>query len=76
MGRVLGIVYRTLATHFIRKASYTANTKRTGRVNIGSTKACEMSQLVHSNPQERYIASQKRPRRRQSSQCVTSLSMR
>ena len=30
MGRVLGIVYRVIATHLVRKADYTHNTARTG----------------------------------------------
>ena len=34
MGRVLGIVYRALATHLVRKAGYTANTARTGAVTL------------------------------------------
>jgi hypothetical protein len=34
MGRVLGIVYRTLATHQIRKAGYTQRSARTGAVTL------------------------------------------
>jgi len=34
MGKVLGIVYRALATQFIRKAGYTATTARTGAVTL------------------------------------------
>ena len=34
MGQVLGIVYRVLATHLIRKAGYTATTARTGAVTL------------------------------------------
>jgi hypothetical protein len=32
LGRVLGIVYRIIATHLIRKAGHTHNTARTGAV--------------------------------------------
>ncbi len=34
MGRVLGIVYRTLAMHQIRKAGYTQRSARTGAVTL------------------------------------------
>ncbi len=34
MGRVLGIVYRVIATHLVRKAGYTHNTARTGAVTL------------------------------------------
>ena len=34
MGRVLGIVHRTLATHQIRKAGYTQRSARTGAVTL------------------------------------------
>ena len=34
MGRVLGIVYRTLATHLIRKAGYKRTTAQTGAVTL------------------------------------------
>ena len=34
MGRVLGIVYRVIATHLVRKADYTHNTARTGAVTL------------------------------------------
>jgi hypothetical protein len=34
MGRVLGIVYRMLSTHLIRKAGYTASTAHTGAVTL------------------------------------------
>ena len=34
MGKVLGIVYRALATQFICKAGYTATTARTGAVTL------------------------------------------
>ena len=34
MGRVLGIVYRTLATHQIRKAGHTHESARTGAVTL------------------------------------------
>ena len=34
MGKVLGIVYRTIATHLIRKAGYTKATARTGAVTL------------------------------------------
>ena len=34
MGRVLGIVYRTLATHQTRKAGHTQRSARTGAVTI------------------------------------------
>lgn len=34
MSRVLGIVYRTLATHLIRKAGYTHKLARTGAVTL------------------------------------------
>lgn len=33
-GRVLGIVYRVIATHLVRKAGYTRNTARTGAVTL------------------------------------------
>jgi hypothetical protein len=34
MGKVLGIVYRTIATHLTRKAGYTKTTARTGAVTL------------------------------------------
>ena len=34
MGKVLGIVYRAIATHLIRKAGYTKATARTGAVTL------------------------------------------
>ena len=34
MGRVLGIVYRTIATHLTRKAGYTKATAQTGAVTL------------------------------------------
>ena len=34
MGKVLGVVYRTIATHLIRKAGYTKTTARTGAVTL------------------------------------------
>jgi len=34
MGRVLGIVYRVIATHLVRKAGYTHYTARTGAVTL------------------------------------------
>ena len=34
MGKVLGIVYRVLATHLIRKAGYTHKTANTGSVTL------------------------------------------
>ena len=34
MGRVLGIVYRVLSTHLIRKAGYTTSTAHTGAVTL------------------------------------------
>ncbi len=34
MGKVLGIVYRTLATHIIHKASFTKSTAYTGAVTL------------------------------------------
>lgn len=34
MGRVLGIVYRTIATHLIHKAGYTKTTAQTGAVTL------------------------------------------
>jgi len=34
MGRVLGIVYRTLATHIIHKAGFTKSTAHTGAVTL------------------------------------------
>ncbi len=34
MGRVLGIVYRVIATHLIRKSGYTHRTARTGAVTL------------------------------------------
>jgi hypothetical protein len=34
MGKVLGIVYRTIATHLIRKAGYTKAMARTGAVTL------------------------------------------
>ena len=34
MGKVLSIVYRTLATHLIKKAGYTKTTARTGAVTL------------------------------------------
>jgi len=34
MSKVLGIVYRALATHLIRKAGYTVTTARTGAVTL------------------------------------------
>ncbi len=34
MGKVLGIVYRALATHLIRKAGYTTTTAHTGAVTL------------------------------------------
>ena len=34
MGRVLGIVYRVLATHLIHKAGYTHKTANTGSVTL------------------------------------------
>ena len=33
-GQVLGIVYRTIATHLIRKAGYTTTTSHTGAVTL------------------------------------------
>ncbi len=34
MGKVLGIVYRAIATHLTRKAGYTKATARTGAVTL------------------------------------------
>jgi hypothetical protein len=34
MGKVLGIVYRTLATHIIHKAGFTKSTAHTGSVTL------------------------------------------
>ena len=34
MGKVLGIVYRTIATHLTRKAGYTKMTAHTGAVTL------------------------------------------
>jgi len=34
MGKVLGIVYRTIATHLTRKAGYTKSTAHTGTVTL------------------------------------------
>ncbi len=34
MGKVLGIVYRVIATHLIRKAGYTRTTAQTGTVTL------------------------------------------
>ena len=34
MGRVLGIVYRVIATHLIRKAGFTTKTAHTGAVTL------------------------------------------
>ena len=34
MGKVLGIVYRTIATHLIQKAGYTRTTANTGAVTL------------------------------------------
>ena len=34
MGKVLGIIYRTIATHLIRKAGYTKATAQTGGVTL------------------------------------------
>ena len=34
MGKVLGIVYRTIATHLIRKAGYTKTTAQAGAVTL------------------------------------------
>jgi hypothetical protein len=34
MGQVLGIVYRTLATHLIKKAGFTRKRARTGAVTL------------------------------------------
>ena len=34
MGKVLGIVYRTIATHLIRKAGYTKASAQTGAVTL------------------------------------------
>jgi hypothetical protein len=34
MGKVLGIVYRTLATHTTKKAGYNKNTAQTGAVTL------------------------------------------
>ncbi len=34
MGKVLGIIYRTIATHLIRKAGYTKTTAQTGAVTL------------------------------------------
>ena len=34
MGKVLGIVYRTIATHLSRKAGYTKTTSNTGAVTL------------------------------------------
>ena len=34
MGKVLGIVYRTIATHLTRKAGYTKTTAHTGAVTL------------------------------------------
>jgi len=36
MGKVLGIVYRTIATHLTRKAGYTKMTAHTGAVTLAS----------------------------------------
>ena len=34
MGAVLGIVYRVIATHLVRKAGFSARTARTGAVTL------------------------------------------
>jgi hypothetical protein len=34
MGQVLGIVYRTLATHLVKKAGLSCNTDQTGAVTL------------------------------------------
>ena len=34
MGKVLGIVYRTIATHLTKKAGYTKSTPHTGAVTL------------------------------------------
>ena len=34
MGKVLGIVYRTIATHLIKKAGFTRKTAHTGAVTL------------------------------------------
>jgi hypothetical protein len=34
MGRVLGIVYRVIATHLVNKAGFTRKTARTGAVTL------------------------------------------
>jgi len=34
MGRVLGIVYRCIATHLLRKAGFSRNTAQTGAVTL------------------------------------------
>ena len=34
MGKVLGIVYRVIATHLIRKPGFTTNTAHTGAVTL------------------------------------------
>jgi len=35
MGQVLGIVYRCIATHLIKKAGFSCNTAQTGAVTFG-----------------------------------------
>lgn len=34
MGRVLGIIYRVIATHLVKQAGYTHDTARTGAVTL------------------------------------------
>jgi hypothetical protein len=43
MGRVLAIVYRTIATHLINKAGVPRNTARTGERNLGVR-----SRIIHT----------------------------
>ena len=47
MGRVLGIVYRVIATHLVRKAGYTHNTARTGAVTLTQRFGSALNLNIH-----------------------------
>jgi len=47
MGRVLGIVYRTLATHQIRKAGYSHRGARTGAVKLNQRFGGALNLNIH-----------------------------
>jgi hypothetical protein len=50
MGKVLGIVYRAIATHLSRKAGYTKTTAQTGAVSVGSGANIDIKAPIASAP--------------------------